>query len=498
MPIDPIAQATEKVTQFHKQVEAKLQCWLEARSPESFRQMELDIARECRRVQDELTEVVLRSVVGDGAFQAETTTAARQGGRYRDGGRRAVTVRLLGGKEIRLEGMPYLKENRRRKIRGRPRQNRGKGSVALYPCLAALGIALGVTPALGGEICYQVAESESVRAGRAALARRDIDLGHKQTLRIVNAYGQRAVSQRFLWLQKALEQPPQAGPLAGCRVVVGTDGGRIRQRLYKRAGRRQTNGHRRYDTPWREPKLLVIYVIDDHGRVRDTYRPIYDGTLKDADGVMAMLLGYLKALGAKDAKDLIIVGDGAKWIWERAGDLVCELGIDRARVREVIDWYHATQTLHEIADLAKGLKGTERASWIKVAEPLLHQGKINKLVTHIEDLATGRRAKAVRSHIDYFARNETRMQYKEFRRMRIPCGSGAIESAMRRVVNLRLKSPGKFWKEENAEAMLLFRSYLRAGRFDDLWAWSISSAVPWYQPAAMTPLFPTSQGVSNG
>jgi hypothetical protein len=64
----------------------------------------------------------------------------------------------------------------------------------------------------------------------------------------------------------------------------------------------------------------------------------------------------------------------------------------------------------------------------------------------------------------------------------LPCGSGAVESTIRRVVNQRLKAPGTFWLEQNAEGMLLLRSYLKAGRFDDLIDWSLLSAASWWAP----------------
>ena len=70
------------------------------------------------------------------------------------------------------------------------------------------------------------------------------------------------------------------------------------------------------------------------------------------------------------------------------------------------------------------------------------------------------------------------------RRRRRPIGSGAAESAVRRVINLRLKGNSKFWREENAEGMLLLRSYLKAGRFDDLVAWSSSASNRWWESLA--------------
>ena len=47
-------------------------------------------------------------------------------------------------------------------------------------------------------------------------------------------------------------------------------------------------------------------------------------------------------------------------------------------------------------------------------------------------------------------------------------GSGAIESAIRRVVNLRLKGASIYWLEATAEAMLLLRAYYKAGRWNTL------------------------------
>lgn len=42
-------------------------------------------------------------------------------------------------------------------------------------------------------------------------------------------------------------------------------------------------------------------------------------------------------------------------------------------------------------------------------------------------------------------------------------GSGAVESAIRRVINLRLKGPSIFWRGPNAERVLHMRAYLKAG-----------------------------------
>ena len=46
-------------------------------------------------------------------------------------------------------------------------------------------------------------------------------------------------------------------------------------------------------------------------------------------------------------------------------------------------------------------------------------------------------------------------------------GSGAVESAVRRLVNLRIKGNGITWRKENAEGMLALRAAAITDRWDE-------------------------------
>ena len=48
----------------------------------------------------------------------------------------------------------------------------------------------------------------------------------------------------------------------------------------------------------------------------------------------------------------------------------------------------------------------------------------------------------------HFERHRERMRYRTLRKRKLVLGSGAIESAIRRVVNQRVKSDGSFWLRE--------------------------------------------------
>jgi len=60
-----------------------------------------------------------------------------------------------------------------------------------------------------------------------------------------------------------------------------------------------------------------------------------------------------------------------------------------------------------------------------------------------------------------------RMNYEQCETLGIPCGSGAIQSSIRRVINPRMKNNGIFCREENAEIMLQRRALVISQIWDD-------------------------------
>ena len=60
------------------------------------------------------------------------------------------------------------------------------------------------------------------------------------------------------------------------------------------------------------------------------------------------------------------------------------------------------------------------------------------------------------------------MDYSTAKDHNTPIGSGAIESAIRRVINLRVKGNAIYWLRENAETMIHIRAWINAGREEEL------------------------------
>ncbi len=121
-----------------------------------------------------------------------------------------------------------------------------------------------------------------------------------------------------------------------------------------------------------------------------------------------------------------------------------------------------------VASLKKGWSLKKRSRWLNTHKRALKNGAVDMVVAAVQKICRGRISTAIARERDYFDNNAHRMNYAKARRRHLPIGSGPMESAIRRVINLRLKGAGIFWSEENAEAMIMLRAFYKAGRWDVL------------------------------
>jgi len=330
----------------------------------------------------------------------------------------------------------------------------------VYPGLILLGIHERCTPRLASIASSWAALLCSFDEVRQVLREQGIQLGEKVIRKLAYRYAERA---RIM--QQTQQLPLSEGDnLQGRRVVVSTDGGRTRLRENKR-GRKTAKNRTRYKGAWREPKLFIIYVVDAKGKLEKSFAPLIDGVLKDPDAVFRLLRSYLASLQIQDAEQVLFVADGAHWIWNRIPSLVKSLGLKAEQVHELLDFYHAVEHLGKVAVLRKSWSAKERKAWIKKHRRLLLQGQVEQVVEAVKSICRGRNSKAITTERNYFIRNQQRLDYPSIKALGLPIGSGAIESAVRRVINLRLKGPCIFWHRENAAKILMLRAYYKAGRW---------------------------------
>ena len=354
--------------------------------------------------------------------------------------------------------------------RTRTGRGRGREGGGLYPELAAYRISEGSSPNVQAEVGRQVALLP-IEPARAELARRGLGSDEKAVRRIAHELGAQMLAGRTRdRLRFRRGASPAGEELAGKRVAVALDGGRVRVRTVIKKVRVGGKTKRRpFQVEWREPKLLIVFETDDQGRMAKGCRPIIDGTLRGPDALIESVAFHLHRLGAAQAKVVTFTADGAPWIWARLDWVVAQVGLEPARVVEVLDWCHAVHHL-SLALQAAGLSEAERAREYPRLRRSLKAGRSREVIEELEALAVGQPEGAVVwREIGSLIRHSEggRLRYDCFRCRGVPLGSGAIESTIRRVLNLRLKGTSLFWDEANAEAVIQLRAAVLSGRWEE-------------------------------
>jgi hypothetical protein len=207
-------------------------------------------------------------------------------------------------------------------------------------------------------------------------------------------------------------------------------------------------------------------VVQAAGTREASCAPVLDATLQGPDAVFALRRPYLPRLAIPPADQGLLLADGAPWLWKRGPRLVQALGWPAERVHALLDFYPAVPRLGQVAALRKDWSATARARWRTPQRHLLLQGQGEQGIAAVRVICRGRNSTAMRTHRDYCSRHQSRMVSAKLMDMKLPLGSGAIESTVRRVVNLRLKGPRLCWCRASAEAILLLRSYYKVGRWN--------------------------------
>jgi hypothetical protein len=183
--------------------------------------------------------------------------------------------------------------------------------------------------------------------------------------------------------------------------------------------------------------------------------------LGDADAIFARLYAQLRELGWVGPNTVVvIVGDGAEWIWNRATLFV--------RRCEILDFWHALEHAWGVARLLYGEESQQAVGWVhRIAEDL-RAGKVQEVIARLQRMRprTPELREKLQGLIAYYSEHAGRMRYDEYLRLGYGIGSGAVESAHKQVVHARFRQAGMRWSEAGARRLLALRLLL----LNDNWA----------------------------
>jgi hypothetical protein len=179
----------------------------------------------------------------------------------------------------------------------------------------------------------------------------------------------------------------------------------------------------------------------------------------DLDVIAAQLREAAKALGLGEADQLVAISDGGNGLEEALrrhfwDDLLC-----------ILDWYHASQHLHDYARALHPRDEAARQGWAGRAKGILYEQGGTALLAHLRQQEVppqGEVADEVRKLIGYFQSNEHRTDYPSYRARGWDIGSGPTEAGCK-IVGARLKGSGMRWLEQGAAQVAPLRALYQSG-----------------------------------
>jgi transposase len=254
-------------------------------------------------------------------------------------------------------------------------------------------------------------------------------------------------------------------------LYLGIDGTAIPMRASELNGRvgKQSDG----SAKTREVKLCTVWSAETRDAndvpVRDAGSVTYSAAIESAATLdtdehrSEFSERVLREAGRRrftEAEHTVVIGDGAAWIWNIAGELF-------PRAVQIVDRFHVKETIHRTAHAIYGASSERAAQWAGKRCKELDDGHVPKLLRALDRHAAS--WEEARKCALYIRRNRNRIRYPEFRAQGFCTSSGVVEAGCKVTIGTRLKRAGMHWTLRGSNAIIALRCCRLSGRFQDFW-----------------------------
>ena len=242
-------------------------------------------------------------------------------------------------------------------------------------------------------------------------------------------------------------------PKHEAEVVIGqTDGSMVPMVMKKNENDKSSDQRKNKKHEWKEVRLALA-------KAKGSVDPIYSATTGSVDDAGEKLAEVVKCAGEGVKTNIHCLGDGAFWIADQVDKMF------GSKATFTLDFFHASEYL---ALAASCCAPNANRDWMHEQQMLLKDSKAQHVLKNIQDHTINCTLKnncPALKCFNYLSKRLDQLDYKRAIEADLPIGSGEIESAHRSVVQARLKIPGAWWAQNNAQNML----DLRTTRFNGLW-----------------------------
>lgn len=288
----------------------------------------------------------------------------------------------------------------------------------------------------------------------------------KEVERVSEALGAQ-VEETYKHERKAIVSGKVVTMQAAANLYVAVDGTCVPMVGRETEGRKGRDETGKAKT--REAKVGCVFTqtrVDENGYpVRDEQSTSYVGAIEPTEAFGFRVYAEAMRRGAGRADRVIVLGDGAQWIWALA-DMHFPGAV------QIVDLYHAREHLADVAKAVYGA-GSQRANdWRAARTAQLDVRGVRGVLASLKRLRprTSNAKDIVESAIDYFRGNANRMKYAQFRAEGLFVGSGVVEAACKAVIGHRLKQSGMRWTVRGANTIIALRCCQKSNRWEEFWA----------------------------
>jgi hypothetical protein len=330
-----------------------------------------------------------------------------------------------------------------------------------------LGVAgTSLTPGLRKMVARTGAAVPFAQAAGLLAELAGIGLGAKRVERAAETDGQAAAAAiqtraEAIRARTLVPLPPAPLPDMLYTAIDGTGVPMIPAATEGRAGKRPDG---RAHT--REVKLACLFTqttVNDHGHpVRDPDSSSYLATFAPAAAFAQLVAAEARRRGADHIRQLVVLGDGAAWIWNLATAIL-------PAATQIVDLYHAREHVHDLANAVAFIVG-DPGAWLTERLAELDAGDTEAIIAAARKLPlVGVKATERDKTLTYFETNAHRMRYARYRDLGMFVGSGAVEAGCKAVIGQRLKLSGMRWSLPGATGILTLRCQQASDRWEEIW-----------------------------
>jgi hypothetical protein len=342
----------------------------------------------------------------------------------------------------------------------RPRRGQEDPSQGRFPLDDALGLVDGYSAGMAKLMCRAGAMSSGYEAASA-------DLKAYAGLEVEGRQIQRMLNLQAPDIARHARQCSPAQPVKPVSVFYlsldGTGVPMMPQELEGRPGKQEDGSSKT-----REVKLGCVFTqqsTDEQNHpLRDPDSTTYLSSFVTAQDFGPMIRAEAVRRGMALASVVVLLGDGAPWIWE-----IARTCFDFAV--QIVDFFHACQHLTALAEALFGpateLAQEYQARWRAYLEVDQVQALMAEATRWLAHPAAA--VEQARKQIGYFDTNQSRMLYGSYRSEGYFIGSGVIEAGCKTVVGQRVKQSGMLWSVSGADNVLSVRCAVMNGVFDGFW-----------------------------